>query len=72
MTKITELKGKGAFSIEVVKAIKRTTKKVVKRFVSEPIKKIKSRKIKNLKKRNEYIIRIPKSISRRMQRKKRF
>lgn len=68
MAKIVSMKGKGTFSKDVIKAVKSAAKKAKKLF-GKPTKK---KRRKNASGRSEYTVGIPKSISRKLRRQKKY
>lgn len=73
MAKIVYMKGKGRFSKVIVEAAKRATKRAAK-ILMERTKRIinRKRKRKNPGGKSEHDVHIPRSISRKLRRKKKY
>ena len=67
MAKIVNMKGKGTFVKDVVKAVKSATKKARKLF-----RKSTKKRRRNSGGKSEYTVGIPKSISRKLRRQKKY
>jgi len=68
MAEIVNMKGEGTFLKDVVKAVKSAAKKAMKLFG----KKKKKKRRRNASGKSEYTVGIPKSISRKLRRQKKY